>query len=117
MALVNPDVLPLSFDAGFKDTLDIGAHNNDDKSKIFKKYELSWWSGCKPRDIDDVEILKGSTLQKCLDHYQQQLSISTAGATLPRNVRREEDCTLPHILWRTLADSKIQKNSENDGVT
>jgi hypothetical protein len=80
MALVNPDLLPLTFEASFKDTLDIGAHNNDNKSKVVDKYELSWWSGRKPRNIDNVEVLKGSTLQKCLDHYKQQLSISTAGA-------------------------------------
>jgi hypothetical protein len=47
-------------------TLDAGQH------QIVELYHLQWWSGRKPRDLDAVEILKPSTINKCLEHYETE---------------------------------------------
>jgi hypothetical protein len=77
MALVHDDDLPLNFDSGLLSTLDIGAHTNDNKSKIVGSYEHNWWTGRKARDLKNVQKLDASTVLSCLDHYKQQLSLST----------------------------------------
>jgi hypothetical protein len=48
--------------------LDAGQH------RIVENYELQWWSSRKPRDLDAVQILKPSTVKKCLEHYKEQKS-------------------------------------------
>jgi hypothetical protein len=77
MALANEDELPLDYDPEFLLTLDTGGQEN---SMIVACYELSWWTGRKPRDLDAVEILNASTVSKCLQHYKRRLGLD-AGAS------------------------------------
>ena len=46
--------------------LDAGDH------KMVEAYELQWWTGRKPRNINTFEVLKASSLEKCLIHYCSQ---------------------------------------------
>ena len=70
LGMVNDEILPLPFYAKFLATLDIGAHNKKNKSKVIGSYELSWWTGRKPRDINSIGIMDRSTVQACIDHYK-----------------------------------------------
>lgn len=62
--------LPLAAGLNFLATLDAGEH------EMVSNYELRWWTGRKARDLDTVEILTTSTVDKCLTHYRQQKSNS-----------------------------------------
>lgn len=74
-ALVKEHELPLDVNQDILLTLDAGG---DDKFKIVPNYELMWWTGRKPRDLNIVEILKDTTLEKCLANYHEQIRPSTA---------------------------------------
>ena len=65
--------------AGFLSMLDIGAHNKDNKCRVVGAYNIDWWSGRKPRNCDDVEVLNSSNVQYCLDHYGRQIARPTEG--------------------------------------
>ena len=56
----------LSIDHTFLDMLDAGDH------KMVEAYELQWWTGRKLGNIDTFEVLKASSLEKCLIHYLSQ---------------------------------------------
>jgi hypothetical protein len=58
--------LPMLPDSSFLSTLDTG------ERQVITRFELVWWSGRKPRDINTVDILNASTLRKCLEHYRQE---------------------------------------------
>ena len=66
--IANPDFLA---------TLDTGEHHS------VKSYELSWWSGRKRRNLNTVEILNASTLEKCLTHFRDQKSNPITSIHLP----------------------------------
>ncbi|KAF8805796.1 hypothetical protein BYT27DRAFT_7257903, partial [Phlegmacium glaucopus] len=74
MGLLHEDALPLIMDPGFLATLDMGAHEEDNKSQVVSEYEHQWWSGRKPRDLGTVKILNKSTVQESLDHYRERRS-------------------------------------------
>lgn len=77
VAFVENKKIPFTPDAGFLASLDCGEHH------IVKNFELRWWSGRKPRDLNTVEILNASTLKKCLDHYRDQKSNQLSNTTFP----------------------------------
>ena len=59
--------LPMSFDPDFLLMLDVGAHEEDSKSRVVDRYECAWWAGRKPQDSSAVEILNQSCLGRCLE--------------------------------------------------
>jgi hypothetical protein len=65
-SLIEEGDLDFGVENGVLLTLDAGQH------QIVEKYHLQWWSGRKPRDLDAVELLKPSTIIKCLDHYDTE---------------------------------------------
>ena len=72
IALGPEDAILPTFENDFLATLDIGSHKTDDKCQVVRKYHLNWWSGRKPRNLDNVQILDSSTVNSCLDHYNRQ---------------------------------------------
>ena len=56
IALEEEKNLPLPVDPSFLDTLDTGGY------RLISAYELQWWPGRKPRDLDLVEILNAGTV-------------------------------------------------------
>ncbi|KAF8811710.1 hypothetical protein BYT27DRAFT_7252539 [Phlegmacium glaucopus] len=80
MVILHENALPLSFDLSLLATLDLGAHDNSNKSQVVSTYEHIWWSGCKLRDLGTVTILDGSTLEACLNSYHLKRSQSPASA-------------------------------------
>jgi hypothetical protein len=85
-AFVKDQDLPLEFNDNLLLTLDAG------ECKMVSNYELMWWIGRKPKDINTVEILDESTVGKCIVNYRQQtanaepsvpLSPAGAGAVAP----------------------------------
>jgi hypothetical protein len=67
--------VPFVTDQDFLATIDTGEQH------LVSEYELRWWAGRKPRDLNTVEILNASTLEKCLNHYKEQSHIAfPAGA-------------------------------------
>jgi len=72
MAMLPENELPLVILSNFLATLDIGAYEEDNKCQVIKGYNLSWWTGQKPRDLDTVKILDQSSLAGCITHYCQQ---------------------------------------------
>ncbi|KAF8816866.1 hypothetical protein BYT27DRAFT_7076206 [Phlegmacium glaucopus] len=80
MVILHENALPLSFDLSLLATLDLGAHDNSNKSQVVSTYEHIWWSGHKLRDLGTVTILDGSTLEACLNSYHLKRSQSPASA-------------------------------------
>ena len=66
IALVEEVHLPLISDPDLLATLDALAH---DKCEVVDNYELRWWTGWKPRDLNIIDILNRSTLAVCLEHF------------------------------------------------
>jgi hypothetical protein len=58
--------LPLDFDFSFLETLDVGEH------QLVASYELQWWTGHKPKDINKVEIINTYNIKRCLKHFRKQ---------------------------------------------
>jgi len=79
MAVLPENELPLAIHPDFLATLDIGAYEEDNKCQVIKGYNLSWWTGWKPRDLDTVKILDQSSLAGCITHYCQQWSSQALG--------------------------------------
>ncbi|KAF8815456.1 hypothetical protein BYT27DRAFT_7249119 [Phlegmacium glaucopus] len=82
MAMLHEDDLPIAFDPDFLLTLDIGAHENDNESRVVSNYERSWWKGRKPRDLVVVEILDESCLDRCLMVHKIQLAFTHPGVVV-----------------------------------
>jgi hypothetical protein len=68
-SLVDEDIFPIPFHPDILATLDTPANP---KCEIVKKYELRWWAGRKPRDLNSVERLNSSTIKSCVNHYKQE---------------------------------------------
>lgn len=68
IALYEEDDLPFKMTPEFLALLDAGEFEKE----VVNVFELSWWSGRKPRDLNTVEILKASTVELCLEHYKTQ---------------------------------------------
>jgi len=68
-SLVDEDIFPIPFHPDILAILDTPPNP---KSEIVKKYELRWWAGRKPRDLNSVERLNSSTIKSCVEHYKQE---------------------------------------------
>jgi len=79
MAVLPENELPLAIHPNFLATLNIGAYEEDKKCQVVKGYNLSWWTGQKPRDLDTVKILDQLALAGCITHYHQQQSSQVLG--------------------------------------
>ena len=79
MAVLPENELPLAIHPDFLATLDIGAYEEDNKCQVVKGYDLSWWTGWKPRVLDTVKILDQLSLAGCITHYCQQRSSQVLG--------------------------------------
>jgi len=79
MAVLPENELPLAIHPDFLATLNIGAYEEDNKCQVVKGYDLSWWTGRKPRDLDTVKILDQLSLASCITHYRQQQSSQVLG--------------------------------------
>jgi len=75
MAVLPEHELPLAIHPNFLATLDIGAYEEDNKCQVIKGYDLSWWTGQKPRDLDTVKILDQLSLASCITHYRQYFTL------------------------------------------
>jgi len=83
MAVLPENELPLAIHPDFLATLNIRAYEEDNKCQVVKGYNLSWWTGQKPRDLDTVKILDQSSLAGCITHYHQQRSSQALGPSTP----------------------------------
>lgn len=75
-------MLLLDFDHDFLLTLDIGAHDDEKKGWVVKKYERAWWIGKNLRNLDLVEILDKSSINRCLETHWCQLLPSRRGVVI-----------------------------------
>lgn len=77
IALYEEGDLPFECTPDFLAVLDAGEFEKD----IVIDFDLNWWSGRKPRDLNAVEILNASTVDTCLEHYtfQQESKESKSG--------------------------------------
>jgi hypothetical protein len=66
ISLEDEEILPFDTDPSLLHTLDAGEH------QLVTSFELQWWSGRNPRDINTVQIFNALTLTKCMDHYRRQ---------------------------------------------
>lgn len=72
MMMLDETRLPIACDPGLLLTLDIGAGDPDNKSRLVETYRHNWWTGRKPRDLNAVGVLDATTFEECLEHYQRQ---------------------------------------------
>lgn len=68
IALCDEESLPLTSTPDYLAMLDAGEF----EKVVVNNFELSWWTSRKPRDLNAVEILNASTVERCLDHYTTQ---------------------------------------------
>jgi hypothetical protein len=85
MGMLQQDDLPIPFHDDFLMTLDIGAHQKDNNSRVVGKYDHAWWNGRKPRSLDLVEILNLSNITDCVDTHKKQLASSTSRGEIGRS--------------------------------
>ena len=78
LALADASVLPLSFEPDLLATLDIGV-DDDSKCRRVSTYHRAWWLVRKPRNLDSVDIMDRSSIDKCLDVYRHLLLPSQRG--------------------------------------
>jgi len=81
LALADASVLPLSFEPDLLATLDIGV-DDDSKCRKVSTYHHAWWLVRKPRNLDSVDIMDRSSIDKCLDIYQHLLLPSQRGEVI-----------------------------------
>ena len=72
MTILDETQLPMPLDPALLLTLDIDGQNSDQISHIVKDHKHSWWTGCKPQDLDLVKVLDSTTFGDCLEHYERQ---------------------------------------------
>jgi hypothetical protein len=93
IALVSEDDLPFNGDPDFFATIDTGGNP---KCEIVANYELRWWTGRKPKNLDTLKILNASTLKMCIDHYRlQRAPAESSSSPGPGILPRPGDITAP----------------------
>ena len=81
LALADVSLLPLSFEPDLLATLNVGI--DDDKSCWrVSSYHCAWWLARKPRNLDSVDVLDWSSIDKCLEVHQLLLLPSQRGEVI-----------------------------------
>ena len=67
------------------------------KCKVVNDYHRSWWSNRKPRNLDLVEVMDLSSLERCMDVYRSRRSSSyvlmtPSGLMVPSLAVSSDDC-------------------------
>jgi hypothetical protein len=81
LALANASVLPLTFEPDLLATLDIGIDDNS-KCRRVLTHHCAWWLAWKPRNLDSVDIMDRSSIDKCLEVYHLLLLPSQRGEVI-----------------------------------